>query len=61
MQDIEVVTPSSKKAREYKSKTKLATSDPSIIQKTLKYPTRAQKQQDIEIDEVLEEGYETPI
>jgi hypothetical protein len=48
------------KAREYKSKKKLVTSDPSIVQKTLKYPTRAQKQQDTEIDEVHEEGYQTP-
>jgi hypothetical protein len=48
------------KAREYKSKRKLVTSDPSIVQKTLKYPTRAQKQQDTEIDEVHEEGYQTP-
>jgi hypothetical protein len=33
-----------KKARGYKSKKKLITEEPSGVQKTLKYPKRAQKQ-----------------
>jgi hypothetical protein len=49
-----------KKAREYKSKKKVITKEPSGVQKTLKYPKRAQKQQDFEKVAHPGDGYQTP-
>jgi hypothetical protein len=49
-----------KKAREYKSKKKFITEEPSSLQKILKYPKRAQKQQDSENVTIPEDGYQTP-
>ena len=49
-----------KKAREYKSKKKLITEEPSSSQKILKYPKRAQKQQDSSTVSISKHGYQTP-
>jgi hypothetical protein len=49
-----------KKAREYKSKKKLITEEPSGLQKTLKYPKRAQKQQDSRKVAHPGDGYQIP-
>jgi hypothetical protein len=49
-----------KKAREYKSKKKLITKEPSGVQKTLKYPKRAQKQQDSKKVAHPWDGYQIP-
>jgi hypothetical protein len=49
-----------KKAREYKSKKKVITEEPCGVQKTLRDPKRAQKQQDSEKVAHPADGYQTP-
>ena len=49
-----------KKAREYKSKKKLTIEEGCSVQRILKYPLRAQKQQDIGKASDSEDGDETP-
>jgi hypothetical protein len=45
------------RAREYKSKKKLITDEPSSVHKTLEYPKKAQKQQVTKKVAIPEDGY----